>query len=504
MPALAPGTTVYGYIRVSGDAQADRGLPVAGQREAIAAYCDAHRLRLARLFIDEARPGGTDDRVEFQAMMAAAHQTPPPVAGIVLWSWSRFARNQNDAHYWKASLRRHGVDIVDTSGEVPDVQGFEYVLESLIHWKDEQRRQEISHDARRGQQLLARMGYIPSGCLPPRGYRVEFIEQVIEGRQRRLRRWVPDPDTWALARRAWELRIDGYSLKAILKETRLYRSAGCYTTFFANAAYKGEVRFGGTIVHIEPLVTPEEWARVNASRTQRLGGAYARRKGGRFILSGLVRCGLCGAAMNGGHSPAGIRNDGWERDQWDFYICLTRKNRGASACPNRRFSARDLEGEVVRVLFDEVLTPENLARHSADIARQHEAELPLLIARRQDLQAQLARVNQAIERLVDSIELSPFSESLPARLMERERQRDSLTVEISAVEEAISAPIPRLDAARLRAELQETMDGASPDAKRRLLATMITRITVKPAGIEIDYCEPFRQSYAQCPHGPPA
>lgn len=495
MAALPPGAIVYGYIRVSGDAQADRGLPVAGQREAIVAYCNNNGLRLAHLYIDEARSGGNDDRAAFQDMMAAAHQSPPPVQGIVLWSWSRFARDQNDAHYWKASLRRHSVEVIDVSGEVPAVEGFEYVLESLIHWRDEQRRIEISHDARRGQQLLAQMGYIPSGCQPPRGYRVEFVEQVIEGRQRRLRRWAPDPETWATARRAWELRIAGASLKTILKETQLYRSVGCFSTFFRNSAYKGEVRFGGTIVHIEPLVTAEEWARVNANRGQRRGGAYPRRKGGRFVLSGLLRCGLCGAAMNGGHSPAGMRSDGWERDQWDFYICLTRKNRGASACPNRRFAAGELEAEVLRVLFDEVLTPENLARQGAAIANQREAELPLLVSRRRDLQAQLVRTNQAIERLVDSIEVSPASEILPARLMERERQRDSLTVEIAEIEAAIAAPVPKLDAARLRAELQETMNGVSPDAKRRLLTTMITRITVNPSGIEIEYREPFRQSF---------
>lgn len=37
-------TTAYAYLRVSGDEQADRGLPIAGQREAVAAYCAEHNL----------------------------------------------------------------------------------------------------------------------------------------------------------------------------------------------------------------------------------------------------------------------------------------------------------------------------------------------------------------------------------------------------------------------------------------------------------------------------
>lgn len=494
MAALPPGAVVYGYIRVSGDAQADRGLPVAGQREAISAYCEGHGLHLAHLYIDEARTGGNDDRAEFQLMMAAAHETPPPVRGIVLWSWSRFARDQNDAHYWKASLRRHGVDIIDVSGEVPVVDGFEYVLESLIHWRDEQRRIEISHDARRGQQTLARMGYIPSGCRPPRGYRVDFEEVEIQGRQRRLRRWVPDPETWGRARRAWELRLAGASLKAILAETRLYRSVGCFSTFFANSAYKGEASFGGTVVPVEPMVTAVEWARVNANRQKRSSGAYARRKGSRFILSGLLRCGLCGAAMNGGHSYTGQRNDGYGRAEWPYYICLTRKNRGASECSQPYTGASALEAEVVRRLFDEVLTDDNLARQSDRIAREREVELPSLLARRDDLQAELAHTRQTIERLLDNIELSPTSEALAARLEERERQRDRLTVDIDHLDAAINAPPPKLDASALRAELQNALDGASPEAQRRLLSTIVAQITVLPKSIELTYRAPFRLS----------
>jgi len=71
-------SAVWAYIRVSGDAQADRGLPVAGQRRAIQEYARDHKLDLARVFVDEARSGGTDQREQFQLMMHLAHRKPPP------------------------------------------------------------------------------------------------------------------------------------------------------------------------------------------------------------------------------------------------------------------------------------------------------------------------------------------------------------------------------------------------------------------------------------------
>ena len=79
------------YIRLSGDEQADRGLPVAGQRRAITDYAREHSLDLARVFVDDARSGSTDPREQFQLLMSPAHRDPAPHKSILLQSWSRLA-----------------------------------------------------------------------------------------------------------------------------------------------------------------------------------------------------------------------------------------------------------------------------------------------------------------------------------------------------------------------------------------------------------------------------
>ena len=89
------GSLAWGYIRVSGDEQADRGRPVAGQRERIQEHAEKQGGTIARWFVDEARPGSSDNREQFQLMMRLAHQDAPPVTTIVIWSWSRFARDQD-------------------------------------------------------------------------------------------------------------------------------------------------------------------------------------------------------------------------------------------------------------------------------------------------------------------------------------------------------------------------------------------------------------------------
>ena len=187
-------TTAYAYLRVSGDAQADRGVPIAGQREAVQAHADAHGLHIVRWFVDEARPGSDDHRDAFQEMMRLAHVTPSPVTAILLWSWSRFSRDQNDAHYWKASLRRHGVEIRDVSGETPVVEGLS------TSWNRSSTGATSSASTRSAATpAAASRPWCSAVTCPPvtarPGYRVDYEEVEIEGRRRKVRRWVPDPQT---------------------------------------------------------------------------------------------------------------------------------------------------------------------------------------------------------------------------------------------------------------------------------------------------------------------
>ena len=475
-------TVAWAYIRVSGDEQADRGLPVAGQREAIQDYAAAHDLSVARWFIDEARPGSSDHRDAFQEMMRGAHASPSPTQAILLWSWSRFARDQDDAHYWKASLRRHGVAIRDVSGETPEVPGFEYVLESLIHWKDEQRLREISHDARRGQQTLARMGYVPSGCRPPRGYRVEFVEVEITGRRRQVRRWVPDPEVWPLAERAWRLRLSEAGYKRILQECPgLYKTPGGFATFFRNRIYRGELWFGGTLIAVPAMVTPEEWGQVNHRREERHGGAYPRRKGGDYLLTGLLRCGLCGRALVGHRTSRQPRNDGYARAGWVGYRCPGRRSHD---CDLPCIGAGPLEDAVIDQLLEDILSPETLAAQWEALQRSREAERPAIEARIAALERDLADADRAIARILDAIEQAPEVSALVSRLRDRQANRDALSRDLAdarAVAQAANAGPP--DVAALREELREALarrgdDPARLEAARAVLRQFVEEVRV--------------------------
>ena len=492
------GHVSWGYIRVSGDEQADRGLPVAGQRRALEEYAREHNLILERVFVDEARSGGSDQREQFQLMMHLAHQDPPPCTQILLWSWSRFARDQDDAHYWKASLRRHGIQLRAIDGETPDAPtGFDYVLEALIHWKDEQKLIEVSQSARRGQQTLAKMGYVPSGARPPRGYRVLFEEKTIEGRKRKLRRWVPDPETWPLVRQAWEMRMRGDSYSKIQRATGLYKSAGCYSTFFGNTTYKGELEFGDTVIPVEPVVTEEEWAMVNDKRQERQAGSYPRTQSSAYLLSGLLTCARCGRAICGYRSNPGVRNDGYYRQEWVGYRCLGVRD---GECDLPQIKAESIETAVINEILDHVLTPQTLQRHVKRMAAIESKLRPAWEARASALTRRLEETNKAIEHLLDVIEAGQASQSIGARLADREREGEELARELASLQKQMEAQPesqPNLLATRERLRTM-LMEGDRPEA-RRLISQYVFGIEVDADSAIMRYVIPTSTGIREVP-----
>src|SRR5689334_8509596 len=86
---LPSGSRVWCYLRHSpGDNQT-----IDSQRAGLLEWCAENGWPVDRLFIDEAIEGSREDREQFQLMMSLARQEPRPVDGIVLWSFSRFARD---------------------------------------------------------------------------------------------------------------------------------------------------------------------------------------------------------------------------------------------------------------------------------------------------------------------------------------------------------------------------------------------------------------------------
>ena len=142
--------TVACYVRVSTDDQAE--LSPATQIAEIQQYAHTHDILLNKeyIFIDEGISGRkTKNRPAFQQMIGLAKSKPKPFDVILLWKFSRFARNQEEAIVYKSLLRKQcGIDVVSITEPIED-NPFGSLIERIIEWFDAYYSIRLGEDVKR-------------------------------------------------------------------------------------------------------------------------------------------------------------------------------------------------------------------------------------------------------------------------------------------------------------------------------------------------------------------
>ncbi len=121
------------------------------------------------MFVDEAKSGrkvtGRDD---FRRLIGVAKQKPKPFDAILLWKFSRFARNRDDAVLYKSILRKQ-LHIEVISIKEPIAEGkLGIIMEAMIEAMDEYYSINLAEDVKRGMEEKHRRGELQS--TPSFGY----------------------------------------------------------------------------------------------------------------------------------------------------------------------------------------------------------------------------------------------------------------------------------------------------------------------------------------------
>ena len=107
------------YIRVSTDDQIEYSPD--SQRKAILDYAKRNDYIVPQeyIFVDEGISGRSTKRPAFQQMIGTAKQKSHPFDAILVWKFSRFARNREDSVVYKSMLRKQcGVEVVSISEQI--------------------------------------------------------------------------------------------------------------------------------------------------------------------------------------------------------------------------------------------------------------------------------------------------------------------------------------------------------------------------------------------------
>ncbi|MFC1869777.1 recombinase family protein [Chloroflexota bacterium] len=401
------------YARVSSEKQ-DVDLSISGQVKALRDYASHNGCTVVKEYIDEAESGRSIDRPGFKQMIVAARQKPPQFEGILVWKLSRFARNREDSIIYKSLLRKQGILVISMNEPLEDTPSGR-LLEGIIEVLDEFYSANLSQDVTRGMRETANRGFFPGGP-PPYGY---VRVKVQDGAVQRVK-LEPDPATAPVVERIFKECLSG---KGMIEITRSLNGDGLTTrknkkwsktsvsTVLNNEVYTGTLIWGEftrnqnggnrlPVIRVDdaypPIVDRDTFARVRAKLAERAPKiTHPRVVHSEYILSGLLRCKDCDAAMIGHAVKSG---------QFFYYMCGNARRRGRDLCKTHLLPKEKMEQFVIDRLKRYILTEENLVDlvklTNEDLAEKCKGEngrLDIIQSEMQDVEGRLAKLYDALE-----------------------------------------------------------------------------------------------------------
>lgn len=419
------------YIRVSTDDQLD--LSPDSQLDEIKKYAAANDIVLSPDYIfmeQEGRSGKkAENRPEFQRMISTAKVKPKPFDCILVWKFSRFARNQDESTFYKGMLRKKlGIDVVSVSE--PIMEGmYGRLIEMIIEWQDEFYSYNLGVEVKRGMTKKAELkGYQIVPCL---GYAavgngrpfviVEDEYKIVEDIFRMYA--LENLDRTAIARR---LNAQGKTAKRGNPfEQRTI------TRILTNPFYNGTVSWNGISFQgsHETRRSVTDLYDICQERLKREFRPVKRRSVSacRHWLSGLLKCSVCGATMS--YNGGGKSRPDAVFACWKYAKGLHKESCSVTVAKAERVVIHSLEKILETGNFKYDRIPQPVSEQAAGQKAAVEEKLERLSLKEE-------RIRAAYENGIDSLEeYRERKERLAA-------ERKELEEELASLEPASCSPAP--------------------------------------------------------------
>ena len=426
-------THTGGPLRQGLQRKAGRGPLHRRPNEALRDYAKSNGYSVAREYVDEAESGRVADRPQFREMIEEGSQPKAPFEVILVWKFSRFTRKREHAVAFKSMLRRKGIRVVSITEHADDSPTGK-LMEAIIESVDEFYSENLAQEVVRGMREAASRGVF-LGSKPPFGYRRVKVKDGVKERPTLK----VDPTYAGVVKEIFESSLRGNGLKEICKELndrgitnkgkRWHRNGLHY--LLTNEAYTGTAVWGRTSrrekapdpVRVEnawpALVSKELFEAVQQAMRDR--APSVRRPatvGSKFLLSGLLRCGVCDRSYIGQGAKSG---------QFSYYVCSTLHRDGAGTCEARYLNAQRVEDLVVEKIREKILNEETIVDLVTLVAEEIDKVAGELAGRLGTIDAEIADVRKRLDKLYEALESSELTlEVLSPRIFSLRHREEQL------------------------------------------------------------------------------
>ncbi|MCI0781125.1 MAG: recombinase family protein [Chloroflexi bacterium] len=414
-----------GYLRVSGPGQAgERHVSLEVQEAAFADYCSAHHLNPVATFTDVVS-GRKDDRAQYRAMLA--YVAEQGISHVVVLFLDRFGRNPREIlrRYWE--LQERGTTVESINEDLREE--LMLLLRAGIAGQESKRTSErVISALRKAAEKGKLVSKLPFGYIKVRDADGERIEQVPgEAAAIRLAYKLATERNLGYKGMADELNRLGYRTKS-----GAFFAAQSLKLILLNRAMAGHAVFRGQGEEIitedayPAIFNSEEWDNLQTRLTIRREGQHrGRTNSSPYLLSGILRCGSCGAAMSGA-----------SKGKYRYYLC-TGRQMSAALCTDGKNHRQDALEEAILDYLGQYSDPD-VVRQLLEAQGQecdHQAEQELARATKR-----LGELEQAFLNDLDRVDRGVLTEPEYLKRQEvRRREQEGLQTLKAELEATVAA-----------------------------------------------------------------
>jgi DNA invertase Pin-like site-specific DNA recombinase len=490
------------YARVSSDAQ-DVNNSIEAQIAECQDFAKRNNITIVKSYIDEAESGLISSRPQFQDMMHDATAKEKPFDVIIVWKFSRFSRDKFDNTIYKNRLQRRGIRIISIKEPIDDSPAGQ-MMENMIESMDAFYSANLSQDVRRGQRQVAMRGYYP-GNWAPYGYKIKKVQE--DGGRAVHNTFIPDPPYDDIVRRIFHEAAAGRSIsdtKDGLNADGIPAPKGgkwadsTIQQMLHNLHYAGFIVWGVNTKggdppviaegRHEPIVSKEEFDQA----TQVLASKFRdvinpRQVSSEYMLTSMLCCGICGDKLTGMYSKhAGIR----------YYVCPRRKRHAIAGCELPFVNVAKCDQEVLSVILDDLLSPENLEAAMGMIAKELSGPYEQQATTVRALEDQIRKVLEQQERVMQAYEagaytVTDFAKRMePLRRSEAELSKKKADAESDLDQQAAVIANPQMVLAFAK-DVGQFIKNSTAKERKQVLKKFVKTVWVHPGRIKIIYSIPL-------------
>ena len=356
-------TKVYIYTRVSTTMQVD-GYSLDAQKSKMKAFADYNEYEIVGEYEDAGKSGKSiEGRLQFNQMMDDIKSGKDGVSYVLVFKLSRFGRNAADVLSTLQVMQDFGVNLICVEDGIDSSKDAGKLMISVLSAVAEIERENIRVQTMEGRIQKAREGKW-NGGFAPYGYKlVDGYLEINEEEAEAIRIIFDLYANTDIGANGISKYLEDHGIHKIIRQngkTPLF-NAHLIRIILKNPVYCGKIAYGrrktekvhGTRndYHLveqdnyllvdglhEPIVSEELWQKTQIKRlaqAKKYEHVNVGKDTKKHLLSGIVKCPVCGAGMYGNKSIK-HRKDGTKYKDFYYYGCKHRKMDRGYKCDYRK------------------------------------------------------------------------------------------------------------------------------------------------------------------------